>query len=111
PNQRVPRIDNLIKPRSQQVLLATVPTFVRSHAILARCLERTESQRSASDQFARNRQEACGFPAITTTHNQQQYLADHRRPDCSRTTNTRGEVDPSLRTREQPVLCTCELDP
>src|SRR5215469_308813 len=55
PHQRVAGIDNLIKPRSQQVLLATVPTFVRSHASLARCPEPTESQSAASDQFARKR--------------------------------------------------------
>ena len=47
--------------RSQQVVLTTVPAIVRSHAIPIRCLQRTESQHSASDQLPENTASSGGF--------------------------------------------------
>jgi hypothetical protein len=67
PRQRVIGIDDLIKTRAQQIVLAAVAPFLRSHRRRSGLFPRSESRLAAPDQFARKCRGRPDFPANPIT--------------------------------------------
>jgi hypothetical protein len=57
----VSRIDDLIQPGPQKVVLAAIARFLWSHLCPQKCLEDRESQLNAPNQIARKHREATDF--------------------------------------------------